>query len=86
MDASLQGQVIHVAFAKDLKIKLNAAAKMSLLAIVYFTATWSARAAAAEWQIASIPSFYPWKDGRVVDEEIQMRMNSLDKMILEHTA
>ena len=35
-----------------------------------------AREAAAEWQIASIPR----------DEELQMRMNSLDKMILEHTA
>ncbi|KAL1541970.1 hypothetical protein AAHA92_26118 [Salvia divinorum] len=109
------GKVIRVASAKDLKIKLNSAAKTSRLAIVYFTAAWcgpcvhispiytklaskypkgvflqvdidEAREAAAEWRIASIPSFYLWKDGRVVDEELQMSMNSLDKMILEHTA
>ena len=45
-----------------------------------------AREAAAEWKIASIPSFYLWKDGRVVDEELQMRRNTLGKMILVHTA
>ncbi|XP_042012399.1 TPR repeat-containing thioredoxin TDX-like [Salvia splendens] len=43
-----------------------------------------AREAAAKWQIESIPSYYLWKDGRVVDEELQMRMNSLDKIIPEH--
>ena len=107
--------MIRVESAKELKIKLNAAAKMYRLAIVYFTATWcgpcvyigpiytnlaskypktvflkvdidEAREAAAEWKIESIPSFYLWKDGAVVDEELQMRMNSLEKMILEHTA
>ncbi|XP_042013280.1 TPR repeat-containing thioredoxin TDX-like [Salvia splendens] len=109
------GQVIRVASAKDLKMKLDAAAKMFRLAIVYFTATWcgpcvhigpiftnlaskypkvvflkldidEARDAAAEWRIQSIPSFYLWKDGRVVDEELQMRMSLIEKMILEHTA
>ncbi|XP_042017575.1 TPR repeat-containing thioredoxin TDX-like [Salvia splendens] len=109
------GQVIRGASAKDLKMKLDAAAKTSCLAIVYFTATWcgpcvhigpiftnlaskypkvvflkldidEARDAAAEWRIQSIPSFYLWKDGRVVGEELQMRMSSLEKMIHEHTA
>ncbi|XP_057804186.1 TPR repeat-containing thioredoxin TDX-like [Salvia miltiorrhiza] len=109
------GQVIPVESAKDLKMRLNAASKMSRLAIVYFTAAWcgpcvhigpiytklaskypkavflkvdidEVREAAAEWRIPSIPSFYLSKDGSVVDEELQISMNSLEKKILEHTA
>lgn len=44
------------------------------------------REAAAQLRIPSIPSFYLSKDGIVVDQQIDISMNSLEKKIIQHTA